>query len=792
MKTSYYLPVALLLFMVSVSGVSQLLPKREFRGVWLTTVGNGDWPSAYGLPVQTQKNELTTFLDKLKAVGINVVFLQVRPECDAFYQSSIEPWSYWLTGSQGLAPSPLYDPLAFAVIEAHKRGMELHAWFNPYRAVRSGSTYTKAANHITNTHPDWLMTIGSTVIMDPGRQVVRQYVLNVIDDVVRRYDIDGVVMDDYFYEEGITTQDAATFASESRGFTNLADWRRDNVNLLIHGIHDSVSSIKPWVKYGMSPRGIWKNGVPPGIIGNDNYSSIYCDAVAWLTGQYIDYFSPQLYWKIGGSQSYILLEPWWASQCNGRIFCPSLAAYRIGQTAYGGAAEVANQIRYYRNAGNAHGNVPFTANNLTNNLGGIGDTLKNDIYRYPALVVQFPWKDTLRPNPPRGIQYAAAGGSGAAAITWELPITAADGDSASRYAIYRFNHPPSLPLELDSSKNLLALTGQRVYTPATPPVSGTYSYVVTALDRNWSESEPSTVLQIGPPATPILATPLNGTTSVAESVLVTWHGVLQASSYHLQVASDSTFGSGLLVNDSTLTDTVKLVKGYAGQVFTYWRIRARNASGNSEFTSRFTFVCGVPAVAILASPGNVAVDQPVFVPLKWYATPTATSFRLQLALNAAFSPVVLDTAWVADTSLVSPALEFYKIYFWRVKSRNAIGESAWTSYYRFRTVQASSVEQQPGTPTEFALSQNFPNPFNPTTMISFSVASPPAGRQVASHVKIVVFDLLGREVSVLLDESLEPGTYQMRFDASHLPSGVYFYRMTAGQFVATKRMLIVK
>ncbi len=778
--------VVLLLCSCVQHGVSQTPPKREFRGVWLTTVGNGDWPSAPGLPVLSQKNELTAFLDKLKAVGINVVFLQIRPESDALYQSSIEPWSYWLTGKQGTPPSPLYDPLEFAVTEAHKRGMELHTWVNPYRAVRSGSTYTKAANHITNTHPDWLITIGSNTIVDPGKSAARSYVLSVISDMVRRYDIDGVVMDDYFYLEGITTEDAATFAAEPRGFTNLGDWRRNNVNLLIRGIYDSVNTIKPWVKFGMGPAGIWKYGVPPGTRGWDVYNAIYCDAVAWLQGAYIDYFAPQIYWRIGyPAASYSLLEPWWATQVNGRIYCPSLAAYRIGQSDFGGAGEVANQIRFYRNAGNAQGNVPFTANNLTNNLGGIGDTLTKDIYRYPALVPTFLWKDTLRPNPPRGIQYANVGAGGTAAITWEVPITAADGDTAWRYAIYRFDHSPMMPAELAESQNLLAVVGQRVYAPPMPPVSVSYSYVITALDRNWNEGEPSTVLQISPPPAPVLASPLSGTTGVPESVLVAWHRVNQASSYHIQVAADSTFATGIITNDSTLTDTVKVVKGYAGQIPTYWRVRARNASGASAFSATFSFVSGVPALATLVSPPNVSVDRPVVLPFLWSKTQAASSYRLQLSLNATFTPAVFDSAGIVDTSIVVPQLEYYKIYFWRVKAKNATGETDWTAYFRFRTVQVSAVEHDTEVPAAYTLSQNYPNPFNPATVINFQVP-------VSGDVRIVLYDLLGREVAVLVDGRMEAGSYTVRFDASHLTTGAYFYRMTAGEFVATKRMLLMK
>ncbi|MGH7451691.1 MAG: glycoside hydrolase family 10 protein, partial [bacterium] len=278
-------------------------PKREFRGAWIATVINLDWPSTPGLAPGTQRGELMRLLDELQAAGINAVMFQVRSECDAMYASTIEPWSYWLTGGQGRAPSPFYDPLQFAVQEAHKRGMELHAWLNPYRSVREIGSYANAANHVSVQHPEWLFRAGNTRVLDPGLPMVRAYVTSVVMDVVNRYDVDGIHFDDYFYPyppDQISNQDDATFANYSRGFTNRGDWRRDNVNLLIKMIHDSIQVVKPYVKFGISPFGIWRNGIPTGITGLDAYNTIYCDALAWLQQQTIDYLTPQLYWPFGG------------------------------------------------------------------------------------------------------------------------------------------------------------------------------------------------------------------------------------------------------------------------------------------------------------------------------------------------------------------------------------------------------------------------------------------------------------------------------------------------------------
>ncbi|MFH0851946.1 MAG: T9SS type A sorting domain-containing protein, partial [Candidatus Peregrinibacteria bacterium] len=395
------------------------------------------------------------------------------------------------------------------------------------------------------------------------------------------------------------------------------------------------------------------------------------------------------------------------------------------------------------------------------------------------------WKDIVPPYMPRNMRYEKISPTGPAALRWDLPITAPDGDSASRYAVYRFDHTPALPGELADARNMLAVVGERQYVPPTPPPGGPYSYVVTALDRNYNESEPSSVLPLGAPGVPVLASPANGTTAIAESVLVVWKNSLLASSYHLQGSVDSTFASGFFVNDSTITDTSKIVRGYPGQVRAYWRVRARNASGSSAFSEVYWFVPGMPALATLASPPDVAVDQPVVVPFRWNRAQAASSYRLQLALNATFTPAVFDTAGVVDTSIVSPALDYYKIYFWRVKAKNAIGEADWTAYYRFRTVQVSAVEKGEGPPADYALSQNYPNPFNPVTSIRFAV--PRSGR-----VLLTVYDVLGQEQATLVDDELSAGAYTVSWDASRVASGVYFCRMRAGDFVATKRMLLLR
>ena len=785
MKLCYRACLSLLIFAVTHYGASQTVPKREFRAAWVATVANLDWPTSPGGGTTAQKTQLTDMLNALQAAGINVVVFQVRPECDALYASPYEPWSYYLTGQQGTAPAGGFDPLQFAVEEAHKRGMELHAWINPYRAVRVIGLFTIAPTHVSVQHPDWILTFPTTKleILDPGLPAVRTWVSMIVADIVRRYDIDGIHADDYFYpyDPIISTEDAATFAAYPRGITNIGDWRRDNVNLLIKMISDSIHAIKPYVKFGMSPFGIWKNGVPPGITGLDAYNEIFGDAIAWLHQRTIDYLTPQLYWKIGGSQDYTKLMAWWADSCfaNNRHFYPGqiFGSYTN--------AELPNQLKLDRANPKVGGQVIFRAAQLVADQLGYADSLRNSYYAYPSLLPTMAWKDVVPPYMPRNIRYEKLSPTGPAALRWDLPITAPDGDSASRYAVYRFDHTPTLPSELSDPRNMLAVVGDRQYVPPTPPPGGPWSYVVTALDRNYNESEPSSVLPLGAPGVPVLAYPANGATAIPESVQVKWKSALLASSYHLQASTDSTFAGGLFVNDSTITDTVRIIRGYPGQVRAYWRVRSTNAAGKSVFSAAYTFVSGVPVIATLVFPPNVTTNQPVNLALSWGRTPAASSYRVQLANNASFSPVVLDSAGITDTTVASPPLGYFTIYFWRVKAKNSIGEADWATYFRFRTVQVSSVEKEPDVPTAFALSQNYPNPFNPATTIRFSV--PQAGR-----VAIKVYDVLGQEQATLVDDTYAPGVYTVSWNAGRVASGVYFCRMTAGEFAATKRMLLVR
>lgn len=311
---------------------------REFRAAWIATVANIDWPSEPGLPVDEQKAELRDMLDQAAALNLNAVIFQVRPHADALYESELEPWSYYLTGQQGQAPDPEYDPLAFAVEAAHKRGLQLHAWFNPYRAGHPADTSELAPTHVQNTHPEWVRSFGDYLWLDPGVPAARDHTHRVIMDVVRRYDVDGIHFDDYFYPypsyaDGAPFPDSASWARARReGWSGSRDdWRRHNVDRLIERLYNSIKKVDPQVKFGISPFGIWRPGHPPGTRGFDAYAQLYADARKWIREGWVDYITPQLYYRTDQyGYAYPTMLRWWIEQNDeNRHVWPGLYTSRV-------------------------------------------------------------------------------------------------------------------------------------------------------------------------------------------------------------------------------------------------------------------------------------------------------------------------------------------------------------------------------------------------------------------------------------------------------------------------------
>ena len=641
------------------------VPKYEFRGTWMATVINLDWPQSGGIPVRFQKSDLINKLDKLDEIGINIVFFQIRTEGDALYDSPIEPWSKYLTGEEGKAPDPYWDPLEFAIEEAHKRGMELHAWLNPYRAMRTiPSDFTQKSlseveqdevdeslkpilqkeyekgkskqigtserdeKHVSNTHPEWLLVMnGKIAIMNPGLPEVINYNIDVVMDVVNRYDVDGIHFDDYFYPYPPNqmasfendTLDDRTFEMYPRGFTNKADWRRNNIDIFVEQLYDSMQVVKPWVKFGISPFGIWKNNVPSGISGMDAYSVIFGDGITWLRDQTIDYITPQLYWEINrfvysSGQDYHALADWWADSAAtyGRHMYPGHGLYRSDSNTFSGqlfdANQISKQVRINRKNQKIQGSVFFREKNLTSySSKGFADTLRNNFYKYDALQPVMEWKSMAKPETPSNLvvnrdpeaEYIFNVSWSPSSINQVTKGTASSHtDTLVKYAVYRVDSgtAPNESEEMENYYNLIEVTGDTSITDIAPPSESGYWYFVTAASRNNIESDPT------------------------------------------------------------------------------------------------------PAIE-----GGIVV----------------------------------------------------------------------------------STDDEPELVKEFQLSQNYPNPFNPTTVINFRLSE-------SGFTTLKVYDMLGREVSTLLNENMTSGAYNIPFNGSNLSSGIYIYRLKSGNKSVSRRMTLIK
>ena len=388
-KTKIFTEPTLLVALLAVLFVAPLHAEPEFRGAWVATVHNLDWPSKPGLSAETQKAQLRAILDRAQQLKLNAILFQVRPVSDALYASKREPWSMYLTGKQG--ESPGYDPLAFAIAEAHARGIELHAWFNPFRAATKSNPGT-AANHVTQAHPNWIRRYAGQGYLDPGEPEARRHVLDVMLDVVRRYDIDGLHIDDYFYPYPAGGADFPDDASWQRhgaaSGLSRADWRRQNVNRFVEAMYREVKGAKSSVRVGISPFGIWRPGVPTTTqAGLDAFAHLFADSRHWLAQGWCDYLAPQLYWGIEPpKQSFPVLLKWWREQSRaGRPIWPGIATERVG--AARPAREMVRQIELTRQgdlSNNAPGHIHWNMKALMKNQGGVSDLLLREVYGQKA------------------------------------------------------------------------------------------------------------------------------------------------------------------------------------------------------------------------------------------------------------------------------------------------------------------------------------------------------------------------------------------------------------------------
>ena len=466
-------------------------PKREFRGAWIQAV-NGQFR---GIPTEKLKQTLIDQLNSLQGAGINAIIFQVRPEADALYASQLEPWSRFLTGVQGQAPSPYWDPMQFMIDECHKRGMEFHAWINPYR-VKTSLKSELSPNHLYNIHPEWFVIYNNQLFFDPALPESRRHICMVVADIVSRYDVDAIHMDDYFYPypaKGMDFPDDASFARYGGGFTNRADWRRSNVNILIQKIHETIRGLKPWVKFGISPFGIYRNekNDPLGSKTNglQNYDDLYADVLLWARNGWVDYNIPQIYWQIGHpAADYETLVKWWAKNTENRPLFIGQSVMNTIQNADPKNPSM-NQLprkmaleRAYQTIG---GSCQWPASAVVENAGKYRDALVQEYHKYPALVPVFDFMDDKAPGKVRKVKKVWT--EDGYMLFWTPPKAKDEMDRAVQYVVYRFGDKEKV--NIDDASHIVAVTRNNFYKLPYKDGKNKYRYVVTALDRLHNESK---------------------------------------------------------------------------------------------------------------------------------------------------------------------------------------------------------------------------------------------------------------------------------------------------------------
>lgn len=478
-KHCFFLCLLFFLFFQKLSAQ----PKYEFRGVWVATVENIDFPSSKNLSTQQQKDEFIKLLDMHKRNGMNAVVVQIRPVADAFYPSQYEPWSEYLTGKQGQPPSPYYDPLEFMITETHKRGMEFHAWMNPYRAEFRVGKSSISPTHITRLHPEWFITYGSTKYFDPGNKDAQNFVVDVVRDVVNRYDIDAIHFDDYFYPYKIAGKefnDAASYRKYGNGMS-LDDWRRSNVDSIILHLSNAIKEENPYCQFGISPFGVWRNidKDPEGSntkAGVTNYDDLYADILLWLKMKWIDYVVPQLYWEINQKVvGFKVLTDWWARHAYGRQLYIGQGIYRALESrsvAWKNKLELPEQIQFLRKYPQIQGSVYFSSKTFASNPNGWSDSLRNNYYKYPAIPPPMPWIDSAKPAAP----VLSFDSSKPLFVTSSIDLYLRmdeKNDLVNRFVIYRFddlnnmddNDPKNIQEIILSGNNFYHFTFEKI--PAT-------------------------------------------------------------------------------------------------------------------------------------------------------------------------------------------------------------------------------------------------------------------------------------------------------------------------------------
>lgn len=710
--------ILILILLIFFKVNSQNSPEIELRAVWFTTVSNLDWPKSYDKgDAEAQKTSFINMIESLKELNINTVFFQVRTECDAFYVSDYEPWSRYLTGTQGVYPG--YDPLEFAIEECHKRGLELHAWLNPYRvnvSIYDGGNYY-AQNSVYRKHPDWILAYkNGKKILNPGLPQVQNYIKKIVGDIINKYDVDGIHLDDYFYSyEGTPNElDASTYSQYGGEYSNIGDFRRGSVNKMIQNIMDTIIAVKPFVRFGVSPFGIYGNGKnPPGIYGLDAYNTIYCDPLAWLDAGSVDYINPQLYWPTGGNQDFGKLLPWWANyafQSNRDVFAGH-AIYRLEdypefsyfdfakpiheykeyfnfsngemiRTAGWSLEEIVRQINIVRqNSGkNALGSVFFRTKDFER-VHGLKDYLHQYVYQNKSLLPEEYWKVSNTPEKVTNIRFGKKPGEAFYKIVWD------NGDTLSRYAIYIVD---GNKLDYANSQNLADISFENFYTLKSDSIWGDPHIGVVKINRFWKKGEPSELFAVPKPEKPILVSPANNYENLMDSGVFTWKVSKNAVSYSIEFSLENNFSD--IYETYTSNDTILNVQntGLNGETSYYWRVRAVNIAGYSAYSDVRKVKTGYPASPEFVYPGDNELNVPLKPEFEFSITENVDSLQLQVTKGGTgfnIINMVIDTVFAKSNKLI-PEKELYRYstFYAKVRASNEFGYGKWSNIIKFKTL----------------------------------------------------------------------------------------------------------
>ena len=654
------------------------VPKREFRSAWVATVWALDWPQTMGADTYTaqrQQEQLLRMLDSLQHHNFNAICFQVRSMCDAMYKSSYEPWSSYLTGTRGQAPT--YDPLEFVVAECHKRGMECHAWVNPYRFTTSTNWDTPADKELKNN--GWLIHSGDTKILDPGQQRTIDRIVNVCKEIIGNYDVDGLLFDDYFYPSGITSDSSADDWQEwndSGVDMTFGDWRRNNVNRMVRAVYDMIQNTRPEVRFGISPAGVAASsssvasryGVDPCPGSDWQYNGIFSDPLAWYADKSIDYMSPQVYWHIGRTGAdYGLIVPWWNKVAKkfGRHMFVSHSISELTSNSKGSENpepgmtylsdyiydEFANEVELMRttNDDGAMGSIFYSCKYLyrMNAPEGLSQYLKRTTYVRPALPPAMPWKEPFNPG-----------------LVSDLSLTDGElswtGYEGVRYTVYAFPESMAHDTFTRDGEYLLGFTYDTHYTLPENLREG-YHYAVCVLDRVGNEFDPAIYgEEFEPLPAPVLTYPADNAELFAPFTM-TWEAVEGASNYIVEVATEASFDQVLArittTETSLSTDEVNLVSDTKH----YWRVLANgpeHTNGISE-TRAFT-----PTLLLITEPadGTKLIEQPFII--RWNTPDETTEATLQIATDEEMSNVVFegqstDGAIMIEEGTLAPGSCYY-------------------------------------------------------------------------------------------------------------------------------------